>query len=187
MDNIPEGYCQCGCGLLAPLAPHNDSARGWKKDKPRKYVHGHNSHRSSLPAFEEQDAGYATPCWIGRGSKTSTGYCRPSVNGRKVLLHRFYYEREFGSLSPDTPLHHLCERKDCCNPYHLVAMTPSQHSLEHSRYGEDHPNTYLTLEDARTVKKLLDAGHSQVAVSTQTGIALHIIHDIARKRSWKRI
>jgi hypothetical protein len=38
----PEyGYCECGCGERAPLAPHTASTRGWVKGMPLRFVQGH--------------------------------------------------------------------------------------------------------------------------------------------------
>jgi hypothetical protein len=40
---IPEGYCQCGCGKKTKLAPYSSKRIGWIKGKPIRFIHGHNA------------------------------------------------------------------------------------------------------------------------------------------------
>lgn len=40
--NVEPGYCQCGCGQLAPIATYNMPKRGYLKGQPVRFVHGHN-------------------------------------------------------------------------------------------------------------------------------------------------
>jgi AP2 domain len=41
-QNIPYGYCHCGCGQKTELATKNHTAKGFVKGKPHKYVRGHH-------------------------------------------------------------------------------------------------------------------------------------------------
>ena len=41
-ERAPPGYCECGCGQLAPLAQKTNAAKGWVKGQPLRFVHGHN-------------------------------------------------------------------------------------------------------------------------------------------------
>lgn len=47
--NIPYGYCQCGCGQLAPIANSSHASRGRVKGMPLRYIRGHNG-RVRIPA-----------------------------------------------------------------------------------------------------------------------------------------
>ncbi len=40
--NVPEGYCQCGCGQKAPTAKYNFPERGWVKGQPKRFIHNHH-------------------------------------------------------------------------------------------------------------------------------------------------
>lgn len=42
-DNIPYGYCRCGCGQKTKLARQNYKKYGWIKNKPIKFVNGHQN------------------------------------------------------------------------------------------------------------------------------------------------
>jgi hypothetical protein len=39
---IPYGYCQCGCGGVAPIAKQTISKQGYRKGEPVKFIQGHN-------------------------------------------------------------------------------------------------------------------------------------------------
>jgi hypothetical protein len=41
-ERAPPGYCECGCGQLAPLAQKTAAAKGWVKGQPIRFIHGHN-------------------------------------------------------------------------------------------------------------------------------------------------
>lgn len=41
MSEIPYGYCQCGCGRMAPIAKRNYHSEGYKKGHPKRYLKGH--------------------------------------------------------------------------------------------------------------------------------------------------
>lgn len=40
-ETIPYGYCHCGCGGLAPIAPRSRSSRNEVKGEPKPYISGH--------------------------------------------------------------------------------------------------------------------------------------------------
>jgi hypothetical protein len=41
-ERAPPGYCECGCGQLAPLARQTNAPKGGVKGQPLRFVHGHN-------------------------------------------------------------------------------------------------------------------------------------------------
>jgi hypothetical protein len=54
MQDIPYGYCQCGCGRATKPAAQNDPRYGHVKGQPVAYVRGHNRDRS-VPAIIYRD------------------------------------------------------------------------------------------------------------------------------------
>lgn len=42
----PDGRCLCGCGKLAPVSKVNCKAKGYIKNMPMRFVHGHGRHQS---------------------------------------------------------------------------------------------------------------------------------------------
>lgn len=57
IQEIPYGYCQCGCGQLAPIANRNDTRGGKVKGQPMRYLPNHHVRDGSLPVAPE---GYKT-------------------------------------------------------------------------------------------------------------------------------
>ena len=41
--NTTGGYCECGCGGLAPISKMNSTARGYLKGKPRRFIQNHGA------------------------------------------------------------------------------------------------------------------------------------------------
>lgn len=72
-------------------------------------------------------------CWICTGKKTRHGY--PMLNSQPA--HRVMYEAVYGAIPFGFEVHHLCERRDCCNPDHLVIVTRLDHrKLDESKRRE---------------------------------------------------
>jgi hypothetical protein len=44
-----------------------------------------------------------------------------------MQAHRIAYELVKGPIPDGRHVHHTCENKPCCNPNHLVVLTPQQH------------------------------------------------------------
>jgi hypothetical protein len=67
-----------------------------------------------------------THCWVWKGTQIRSGYGRFSVNGKKVLTHRFSYEQLVGLVPGEFELDHLCRNRICCNPCHLEPVIHSE-------------------------------------------------------------
>lgn len=66
-------------------------------------------------------------CRLWGGATVTGGYGRVSVGGKLYLVHRIFYELAYGPIPTGLQLHHRCERPNCVNPAHLVAVTPREH------------------------------------------------------------
>lgn len=62
-QEIPYGYCQCGCGQKTPIANHTSKHRGRIKGQPLHYINGHNRRKH----FPEPEPHY---CECGCGELT---------------------------------------------------------------------------------------------------------------------
>ena len=68
------------------------------------------------------------PCLIWRYGLNQGGYGVTSQDGRQVLAHRVAYEISRGSIHPNTPILHMCNRRSCIQPAHLYAGTPQENA-----------------------------------------------------------
>lgn len=65
--------------------------------------------------------------WTGRAYR---GY---GIRSDGKAAHRAAYERAYGPIPAGLQVHHLCGRKLCMTPAHLVAMTAEEHLRVHAR------------------------------------------------------
>ena len=77
-QEIPYGYCHCGCGQKTKIITKNDRGRGHVKGEPLKYIVGHS--RSA----GEWEAPEFCACGCGQRLKKATG---PSHQARYISGH----------------------------------------------------------------------------------------------------
>lgn len=65
-NEIPYGYCHCGCGQKTKLAAKNRAEAGWTKGKPLRFLNGHHS-LPNVPASPPNPSGL---CMCGCGEYT---------------------------------------------------------------------------------------------------------------------
>ena len=71
-------------------------------------------------------------CWLYDGD--ADAYGRSSAfPGTPVSVHRFVYETLVGPIGWGYHLHHTCETPGCCNPAHLMMVTPAEHAEQHAQ------------------------------------------------------
>lgn len=76
-SEIPYGYCQCGCGQLAPIAKRDWPKRGHLKGQPIRFISGHNIKRVE-PVPPPNPAGL---CLCGCGQATPVATRNHTQNG----------------------------------------------------------------------------------------------------------
>lgn len=101
----PDGLCKCGCGNPAPLAPQNNKNRGYIKDEPLDYIHGHSRR------VRRWNPSQPLPlCACGCGERvsisTTTNASREMLRGapNKYILGHASYKTPFQER--DQPLPH---------------------------------------------------------------------------------
>ena len=66
-----------------------------------------------------------TGCWEWIGSK-SAGYGVVYISGKRMLLHRIFYEIYKRKIPNKMVVDHLCFHRNCVNPKHLEVVTISE-------------------------------------------------------------
>lgn len=135
-------------------------------------------------------------CWEWRKS-LSDGYGRLRVNGKLVLAHRLSYEIFIGESPGDLMVCHHCDKRCCCNPWHLFLgdnsvnqkdrVSKGRWSSPFDLRGENHPNSKLTTDDIRSIRQLASTGETQGFLASKFSVSQSLISLIIRKRKWRHV
>jgi hypothetical protein len=201
-NEIPYGYCHCGCGQKTNIAPQTALSKGWTKGKPVRFVTGHNiaPHRNSL---EEAFWAYCTPgapddCWLWQGP-TYKDYGFFKWQNVRYYAHRIAYELHYGTIlvgeNPrDTSVCHTCDTPTCCNPAHLFLGTQSDNARDMVRKGRQaqfpgskHGNAKLTEQDVAEIRQRVNDGEPQINLAREYGVSTTTVCSIVKRKSWKHV
>ena len=95
VEEIPYGYCHCGCGKKTLISKANIPQYGWIKGEHRKFIQGHNMRNldcSTYPTIYKETHLYVTKARIRKhvliaekalGKPLPLGACVHHVNGTK--------------------------------------------------------------------------------------------------------
>lgn len=156
-----------------------------RKDRSR--VHGRD-----LDWLRSRSVVDANGCWLWSGAVTSRGYGSTSVpgkRGRSQTVHRLALAIKLGRPVRGMALH-SCDVPRCCNPDHLRegdAWDNARDAVERGRVarGEGNGSAKITSALAADIKAALDHGTPIGVVSRLSGVARHVVHEIAAGRTWR--
>jgi hypothetical protein len=179
------GLCECGCGSTTRLAPYTDSARGWVKGEPLRFLRGHAGvaglkKKVGCPPssmYEVRDCGYETCCWVWTAHRDTKGYGRVSRAGYD-RAYRWIWSLYHGDVPPGKQLDHLCRNRACVNPDHLEVVT----NAENARRGARAKLTSLLAEEIR--ERYKSGGVSQPQLARQYGVSQKTIWGVVSGNTW---
>ena len=76
-------------------------------------------------------------CMEWRGYTNGRGYPQKTINGRKVLLHRYSWEWANGPIPDNMCICHSCDNPPCINPDHLFLGTQADNMRDMYAKGRD--------------------------------------------------
>lgn len=138
MQDIPYGFCHCGCGEKTKLAKVSNTRNGHVRGEPVRYLVGHHRRIPVPDRLREKTYMYGPlpdcaphlgPCWLWKGQVAPDGYGHLSVHDQTRMAHRLMYEHLVGPIPDGLQLDHLCRVRHCVNPAHLEPVTPRENTM----------------------------------------------------------
>ena len=130
-------------------------------------------------------------CWIccSHNAKAGTGYSIIKLNGKRMLLHRFMYEKYIGPIPEKMCVCHHCDNPACNNPKHLFLGTRadnSQDMVNKNRQARLNGawNGGATLT-AKQAKEIFFARGLQRVIAYRYGISQQQVSLIKNRKEWK--
>jgi len=196
-NDIPYGYCHCGCGQKTRIAPQTSAEKGWIRGEPVRYLSGHNGkiRNANEHFWSRVDIGNTDECWDWQGCASSGGYGSTTLYGEKELTHRAAWRLANGQDIPGELLvRHKCDRPICCNPAHLELGTHANNAADREErgrgnqiYGEKHFRARLSETEVLEIISLLASGETYGELSARYSVSRGCIRAIDIRETWKHL
>lgn len=160
---------------------YGDPLKGLRhRDDSIRYLHG-----VVLPHKETER------CLLWPHGKTSDGYGRIGINGKRVAAHRLVCSMVHGgSPSPKHEAAHSCGNGHlgCVNPQHLSWKTRSENfadKLVHDTHNRGERNGFSKITESQARQALMLKGTaSRPKIAKLTGVSISNVAHIHRGESW---
>jgi len=199
-SSIPYGFCHCGCGEKTPVAAKTDSALGWVKGEPKRYIARHYKPpvQDEKTRFESKVSVDDNGCWEWEGcyKKERYGAFR-LASGKTTSAHRAAYQIFKGPIPEGMCILHACDNRWCVSPAHLRVGTlaeNTQEAIQRGRLknpprheGKTHPRARLTEEQVLEIRDLVDQGWRQTDIARAYGTPDSNVNKISKREAWSHL
>jgi len=196
-QEIPHGFCQCGCGRKTKISQYGEPNNHIAKGQPRRYCCGHNLTHHPWPArfWRHVSIRSENECWVWQGRINSTGYGRVGNNGKVYYAHRMAYELCVGPIPKGLCVLHACDNRRCVNVRHLFLGTDADNVHDaiakgRMRYvnGSRVGAAKLTEQQVIEIRSIYETGH---ITQRELGAKYHVSHStigrITRREGWNHV
>lgn len=127
------------------------------------------------------------------------GYPQIMINGKRMYMHRYFYEQKYGIIPESLVVRHKCDNPSCININHLEVGTQSDNLNDIIKRGRSNPsilkgslnkNSKLKEEEVIIIKKELkkdDSNNNALNLSKRFNVSLSTINAIKEGRNWSHI
>ena len=193
-QEIPYGYCHCGCGEKTRIAKQNDRRDGVIKGEPMRYVNGHNCRVDIVSRFwSKVHVSDPSSCWEWTGAKKFGGYGEIGHEGKNKSAHRLAYEFANGPIPEGLFVCHRCDNPACVNPSHLFVGTQLENALdcvEKGRMPRGNNRAFSKLTDSQVLEiraRYSSGSVYQADLASEYGVSESNISAIVRRVKWKHL
>jgi HNH endonuclease len=108
------------------------------------------------------------------------------------LLYAYYHG--LGKLDDNLTINHINGKKDDNRKENLEQVTQSENNIHSLKMGlrkppkgEKHVNAKLTEEQARQIKRMLNAGINHIEIAKKLGVSYFCVFNIKRGITWRHL
>lgn len=190
-NEVPYGYCHCGCGQLTKLAPYSSKRLGWIKDEPIRYINGHYSPPANERFWAKVDK--SGECWEWTGTRQYSGYGVLRIHGKSIRAHRFAWELENGPIPPGMVVMHICDNPRCVRHSHLKLGTQIENvgdrgSKNRQSRGATNSRAKLTEADVTEIRRRFAHEHiTKESLAADYGVDGSTIGAIVLRKTWRHV
>jgi hypothetical protein len=140
-------------------------------------------------------------CWICTSHITKKNrYARYFENGKRIMMHRYMYQKYKGKISDDMCVCHKCDNPRCINPNHLFIGTQKDNMADMIKKGRqstgkkhglkmrgaNNGSHKLTENEVKSIK--YDYPYlTRTEISKIFNISIGMVCHILNNRNWKYI
>lgn len=194
ITNIPNGYCQCGCGRKTTIIIRNDAHHHEVAGMYRPFIRGHYNRRPIRERFWEKvkKSSDRDGCWIYTARKNSKGgYGMFSVGQMELYAHRVSWELTYGAIPDGLLVLHDCDNPPCVRPSHLFLGDNDDNMRDMMRKGRQcrGVDAYTAKLNPRKVKQIrkLFPKMMRKDIAKMFGISPRQVLSIGRREHWRHI
>ncbi len=194
-EEIPYGFCKCGCGRKTNIAIQTIEKYGHVKGEPFRFCKGHRLQPTTQESFWSK-VQKTNGCWLWTATKTN-GYGMIRNGNRMVFAHRFSWELHNGPIPDGLCVLHNCPEGDnpaCCNPAHLFLGTKADNNTDRKKKGRNGDNSGekqggAKLTKAKVLKMFEDRKNKMILkdIADKNEISITQASDVLRRESWKHL
>ena len=146
--------------------------------------------------WEKVDVRGDDDCWPWKaGMFRATGYGQFHFEGKPITAHRMSLILDGRDPGPEGDSRHMCDRRDCVNPRHLVPGSRAQNvndarqkgRLRGGTSGESNGMSRLTVDDVREIRRLLADGETGASLARRFGVSDTTVSLIKKRKTWRNV
>lgn len=124
-------------------------------------------------------------CLEWTGLKNDSGYGIIIIEERRKRAHRIAYEVAYGEIPEGKWVLHRCDNPACVNPDHLFLGDNTANVQDMHRKGRGRGG--IGPETAYAILWRWASGEPRRKIAAEYGVSLHVVKDIARRKTWKSL